>query len=373
MVSDHSEFYLDDPLGSPSAIQNLYKYTNTYKDYLGLLNTSNVLWIKTSPPNVLEDSIESSLSKVRVAIQNPDQVIVFWAAENNITLEETLVKRLNDFSASLPNPVMFLTGILGDWIHDWNGKLKFTVVPLMYFEYESCISWDKSDSIFNVNRTKKFLSMGTKDYPVRKYILSNILTGGFKDDGYVSYARHHGSGMSPAHYTPEQHDDMNMVASRADAWMPMPQIDDYPDSWTKMPRDFLTNSYLNMVTDTFYDVHGNYTFISEKVYNAMIHQQMFIMLSPRHTLKFLRDNGFKTFGDFIDESYDEIESNYDRLNAVNNAFINFIGKPIEEIREIYIKCLPILEHNRQLVESKRLPSFLLSEIQRAINEKAQIK
>ena len=49
--------------------------------------------------------------------------------------------------------------------------------------------------------------------------------------------------------------------------------------------------------------------------NHLSHCHPFVMVSKKGTLKYLRDIGFKTFGDFWDESYDDEED--DNKNEKN--------------------------------------------------------
>jgi hypothetical protein len=45
-------------------------------------------------------------------------------------------------------------------------------------------------------------------------------------------------------------------------------------------------------------------FITEKTAKVLLGQRLFIMFGPQHTLKFLKELGFQTFDNVIDESYD---------------------------------------------------------------------
>lgn len=79
------------------------------------------------------------------------------------------------------------------------------------------------------------------------------------------------------------------------------------------PMDFnpdIYNNYLiNLVTETFYINHWNYfseMFITEKTIKPIMSNQIFIIVGPQGILKKLKEFGFRTFGDFFDESYDSL-------------------------------------------------------------------
>lgn len=46
-------------------------------------------------------------------------------------------------------------------------------------------------------------------------------------------------------------------------------------------------------------------FITEKMAKVLLGRRLFVMFGPMHVLKFFREQGFKTFDNVIDESYDE--------------------------------------------------------------------
>jgi hypothetical protein len=75
----------------------------------------------------------------------------------------------------------------------------------------------------------------------------------------------------------------------------------------------------------------------------------FVLVGSPYTLKELKTYGFKTFNDFWDESYDEMESPNDRMIALFNLCKNLINKSKDEWNIMYKKMIPILKHNRNLL------------------------
>lgn len=53
-----------------------------------------------------------------------------------------------------------------------------------------------------------------------------------------------------------------------------------------------------------YNQPGPY-FLTEKTAKVLLANRLFIMFGPMHTLRFLHELGFRTFGDILDESYDD--------------------------------------------------------------------
>ena len=69
------------------------------------------------------------------------------------------------------------------------------------------------------------------------------------------------------------------------------------------PSKFTNDSYFSIVTESHYREWGGFL-SSEKIMKPLISMQPFFVLGQPYTLKYLRDSGFKTFGNIIDESYE---------------------------------------------------------------------
>lgn len=74
-------------------------------------------------------------------------------------------------------------------------------------------------------------------------------------------------------------------------------------------KDFLEQGDL-------YNAHLDSIFLTEKTFRTIACQHPFIMVSRPHTLKHMRRLGYKTFSPYIDESYDDIEDDYKRLQKI---------------------------------------------------------
>jgi hypothetical protein len=78
-------------------------------------------------------------------------------------------------------------------------------------------------------------------------------------------------------------------------------------------------------------------------------------------LKSLRQLGYKTFSPFINEEYDDIEHNGERLVAIVDELNRIHNLSEEEKKEWIINVLPIAIHNYKHIKSKRdLSCFILN-------------
>jgi len=85
-------------------------------------------------------------------------------------------------------------------------------------------------------------------------------------------------------------------------------------------------------------------FISEKSFKPIATCHPFITYGNKHSLKYLRGLGYKTFSDFIDESYDELES-WDRLDAIIKIIQDIKAMPSDKKLKWFSSMQPILDHN----------------------------
>ena len=111
------------------------------------------------------------------------------------------------------------------------------------------------------------------------------------------------------------------------------------------PSKFVNDSYFNIVTESHYREWGGFL-SSEKIMKPLISMQPFFVLGQPYTLKYLQDCGFKTFGDIVDESYDNEVDDVKRFNMVTGEIIKlFTENTLDEIHDIYYSVFDKLEHN----------------------------
>lgn len=124
--------------------------------------------------------------------------------------------------------------------------------------------------------------------------------------------------------------------------------------------DQANNSLIHVVTETVY--RGRKNHLTEKTFKPIVMQQPFIIQSCRGSLEYLRRYGFRTFGEFWDESYDE---------ANDDVRTYEIGKLLESINNMSQKEKTTLqtavnrtvEHNFQWFYSNEFEQLLWQELQ----------
>lgn len=127
-----------------------------------------------------------------------------------------------------------------------------------------------------------------------------------------------------------------------------------------------TESYFHVITETkFFHDHQDIDkqhhqsevcldcfFVNEKTYKAIIGKVPFILVGYTGILSKLRARGYKTFSPYIDESYDLIENDEDRLVAIMEEITRLSKLSTEEWLEWQENVIPILKHNYYLALSR---------------------
>jgi fructosamine-3-kinase len=110
--------------------------------------------------------------------------------------------------------------------------------------------------------------------------------------------------------------------------------------------------------------------LSEKTFKPLVFFQPFLVHCNRYGLQTLRDLGFQTFGNWWDESYDELV-NHQRFEAMLRVVLEISNWSLEKINDVYREMMPVLDHNHNHF-TKVLPELYNAEITQVKNQIADI-
>jgi hypothetical protein len=122
------------------------------------------------------------------------------------------------------------------------------------------------------------------------------------------------------------------------------------------PMDQLMESFVFVVTETCY--WQDKTHLTEKIFKPIVLRMPFLLLGCAHNLEYLRSYGFRTFGDYWDESYDAIEDPILRMSRVVNILRDLSTMSPEQQKSMLMDMQPILDHNYNLFTD---PNFIRRE------------
>ena len=203
-----------------------------------------------------------------------------------------------------------------------------------------CVQSDKP-------KCKKFLFLNGKDVGHRRYLLANLHSNNILEDCIWTY-RELGNtdawfdpalGFEPAHAT---------HARSVEHILPYAPFDN-TNLARNLSQDIYHDTYCSIIGETIFQHYRTQTvplMITEKTYGACANLHMFIIAGAMGSLGLLKKQGFETFNDIWDESYDNIVNTKDRLLAVCETinYVNTLDMPT-----IYAKCKDRLLHNQNLI------------------------
>lgn len=105
------------------------------------------------------------------------------------------------------------------------------------------------------------------------------------------------------------------------------------------------NSFVHLVNETvFYEPKLHLT---EKTFKPIVALRPFILVASPGNLAYLKSYGFKTFSDWWEEGYDDIQDHDSRLNAIIQIVTNLCNRPFKEIQEMLRDMQTVLQHNKK--------------------------
>lgn len=99
--------------------------------------------------------------------------------------------------------------------------------------------------------------------------------------------------------------------------------------------------FCHVVTETVFD---NRLHLTEKTFKPIVMQQPFVMVGPKHSLRYLKHYGFKTFDSIWDESYDQL-NDQDRLAAVTKLLSEINSWDDQQINHAQQQIAEVVQHN----------------------------
>lgn len=109
------------------------------------------------------------------------------------------------------------------------------------------------------------------------------------------------------------------------------------------------STYLSVVTETW--AFNTTAFFTEKIYKSIMAEHPFVVLSGQHYLKYLRQQGFKTYSPYINEAYDEEENEFKRAQMIIKELERISKLSPTALEEFYLGTKEIASYNRSVLET----------------------
>jgi hypothetical protein len=130
--------------------------------------------------------------------------------------------------------------------------------------------------------------------------------------------------------------------------------------------DKLASAGISVIIESHFDPFWNFkghsyedfrkfspAFPTEKTYKTIGCTKPFMVVSTPEFLKEFKQLGYKTFHPYIDETYDTIENDNDRMKAITSEIERLSNLSDQEFAEVVTKCTKIAKHNAQVMQTKQ--------------------
>ncbi len=107
--------------------------------------------------------------------------------------------------------------------------------------------------------------------------------------------------------------------------------------------EVLTSAFVHVVTETvFYEQKLHLT---EKIFKPIVARRPFILVGAQGNLQYLKRYGFKTFDQWIDESYDSEPDPDTRISMIVTELTKLCNMSDQQLRNMQQEMHSVLEHN----------------------------
>ncbi len=301
---------------------------------------------------------------------------ILRSKSKSITLTEQQFKKINNEQNATDNYIQELIGnrlnIYNKYIllHSEKNSKKINdyvqhgAVPVYYFSHaliaQDWFRYAATDSLlFKKNIKQDFLIYqrawtGSREYRLK---FSEMLIN--SDIRNQCRTRFNPLDDNGQHYKTHQYKNNVFCIERNDLELHFP-VNNAPSSSS---ADYNSEDYVQtrfeVVLETLFDDQRWH--LTEKVFRPIACGQPFILASTPGALSYLRSYGFKSFGDYIDESYDNVTDPVERLSAILHTMKSIASLTLEEKELLSGQLQHIVEHNKNWFFSQEFFNVVINE------------
>ena len=252
---------------------------------------------------------------------------ILYIAENIEFFKNRDIQMLQDLLRSNTNVCVLAHGV--------NQNFPFPFIN--HFDFWIDIK-NLNSSVQEINHTtskpKDFLFLTRRESVLRNRLRDCLVNIGCLNNSVYSYEK--ANGESKNLEKQYEHQDFHDLKFKKYNCHHEPAI------WQLVPQQFACTKY-SIVAET---VETNHVYcLSEKILKPIIAGHIFIVLAGAGYLRYLRECGFKTFHDYIDESYDMETDPDERIKKIVLCCQDLASR--DHVR-LYRQIENITQHNRQL-------------------------
>jgi hypothetical protein len=124
---------------------------------------------------------------------------------------------------------------------------------------------------------------------------------------------------------------------------------------TRSTDEYYLNTYFSIVNETTFHTKPGYDgvpFLSEKIFKCIAMKHPFVLVTAPNSLQYLKKLGYKTFETIIDESYDTITKDDERMFAIIREVQRLCNLKDQDLNDFLTEALKICDYNYQILKNK---------------------
>lgn len=339
-------------------------YWVEYATWDCLLNLHKVL-----PDNVLEDIKAGNLTLVLYHSHEANVEVVESIYQNaiiDLKIPEDCIHIYTE-SPTIKTTIKEVAGKLGKKTMRCFNLLMFENMIQQNSRYEAALSKKSLVTLESKTYEKKFLNFNRRWRWHRPALVAHMCLEGVLDKGYVSLgpcdndwgwenAWHHILRTHSHHPNIRQQliDNKEKIFSIPSLFLDQQDLQINHCHLLPSTLDLYRNTYFSVVTETnFFLEQEPALFLTEKIFKPIAHKHPFIVLGRPKTLSLLKDIGYTTFSNIIDESYDEQTDDVTRMMMILKEIKRLCELSTTELEKFLSQARLICEQNHRVLLSKK--------------------
>jgi hypothetical protein len=206
-----------------------------------------------------------------------------------------------------------------------------------------------NDIYTNVDKPYKFLFLNGVFRPHRKYLIDRFQQNNLLDSSIWTCLDR---AMAPVHYLESKYeykDYVDAIGLESTDRFVKHQL--FKNTWGDIyinPLPYV-DTYFSLVTETVFDYP--HSFRTEKIWKPIIMGHPWIAVANCGYYNDMHNLGFQTFGHVIDESFDQIENNQDRLHRIAQVVEDLCQQDLVAFLK---ECYNVCKYNQQHLAEMRI-------------------
>lgn len=289
--------------------------------------------------------LEHSIQLRTLIEQNVIQVVLSNPHEGSSTMIGTCCQiGVNDLAQQ--KKILLLAGATMDDRYTCLAYDSF--LPKLYDYEENVQAAERVDEIFDkIDKPYKFLFLNGRMRSSRKYLIEHFQSTGLINQALWTSLDNTSARTLPPYYEVDRYKHLANPATDLRYVKHALFNNEWGEIYLK-PEPYI-DTYFSLVTETVFDYP--YSFRTEKIWKPIAIGHPFIAVANRGFYRDLHNLGFRTFAHVIDESFDLIDDNQQRIEQIAQVTNDLCN---QDLRAFLNECVDVCKYNQQHLAHMRV-------------------